>query len=343
LATDLDPSGDQHRKVLAFTNSVQDAAHQAGFIEGRNYRFTFRASIQKVINAMEEPQRLDVLANRFMDYWKQYGDETGIDPLSGYLYRFFPKDYLGKASPLDYWKTNQYYSHFLKEFDIRIQWEVFAEFGFNSRIGRTLEKTGASSVYFDSERLTKAIELLTSWLQLNDVSGTINSQALHRFTNLVLHRARNRGAIDHVYLKKFREEKLSLWDLNWQKDGRHFLNPKFGTRSRLPKLFTNDDSRSNLLDTTRAKNTNWFHAYFRKSFQQASSEPNFINEFYEQWTQSLVKAGLLNSVKIDDQYNYAIVADALWVKKNVKEYRCNSCEDVIYTNDEGSLVNEGQC
>lgn len=343
LATDLDPAGDQDRKVLAFTNSVQDAAHQAGFIEGRNYRFTLRASIQKVINEMKEPQRLDLLAEHFTAYWKEYADETGTDPLSGYLYRFFPKDYLGRASPQDYWKGNQYYPHFLKEFDTRIQWEVFAEFGFNSRIGRTLEKTGASSVYFDPERLAQTLELLSGWLQQNDVSGSINSQALLRFTNLVLHRARNRGAIDHVFLKKFREEKLSLWDLNWQKDNRHFLNPKFSARSRLPKLLTNADSRSNLLDTTRAKNTNWFHAYFRKSFLQASSEPNFINEFYDQWTQALVKASLLNPVKADDQHNYAINSDALWVKKNVKEYRCSTCEDVIYTNDADNLINEAPC
>ena len=47
LATDLDITTDRDRKVLAFTNSVQDAAHQAGFIESRNYRFTFRASLQK--------------------------------------------------------------------------------------------------------------------------------------------------------------------------------------------------------------------------------------------------------------------------------------------------------
>ncbi|PSL30084.1 DEAD/DEAH box helicase [Dyadobacter jiangsuensis] len=344
LATDLDPATDQNRKVLAFTNSVQDAAHQAGFIEGRNYRFTLRASIQKVINELREPQRLDLLSEQFITYWKQHADETGTDPLSGYLYRFFPKDYVGKASPLDYFKAERYYPHFLKEFDTRIHWEVFAEFGFNSRIGRTLEKTGASSVYFDPERLAKAVELMKDWLTVNDISQTIHQDDLIRFTNLVLHRARNRGAIDHTFLQKFREDKLGLWDLNWQKDGRHFLNPKFGTRSRLPKLLTNHDSKTNLLDTTRAKTTNWFHAYFRKTFQQAKPDPNFVNEFFEQWTQALTNAQLLNKRSTSDQnFSYAIVADAIWVKKNVKEYRCSTCEDVIYTNDDDLLIAEGQC
>jgi len=343
LATDLDPEVDKNRKILAFTNSVQDAAHQAGFIEARNYRFTLRASIQKVINELKEPLQLDTLTSRFMDYWKRHADETGADPLGGYLYRFFPKDYAGKASPRDYLKGTLYDPRFLKEFDTRIQWEVFAEFGFNSRIGRTLEKTGASSVYFDRERLEEAMRILKSWIRENDVSGTIDDATLLRFSNLVLHRARNRGAVSHPFLKKFREEKLSLWDLNWQKDNRHFLNPKFGTRSRLPKLLTNTDSRANLLDTTRARNTNWFHAYFRKTFRQALPDPGFVNEFYEQWVLALVKAKILDSVKMGDQENYALLSDAIWVKKNVNVFRCNTCEDVIYTNDAEGQVTGGQC
>src|SRR5690606_6599984 len=100
---------------LAFTNSVQDAAHQAGFIESRNYRFTFRASLQKVINELNHPVRLNELADSFITFWKQHGDETEQDHLSGYLYRFFPKEYVGKGSPKNFLETkSKYYDHFLK-------------------------------------------------------------------------------------------------------------------------------------------------------------------------------------------------------------------------------------
>lgn len=149
LATDLDIADEQNCKVLAFTNSVQDAAHQAGFIESRNYRFTFRASLQKVINELNRPVSLELLADEFIYYWKANADESGEHALDAYLYRFFPKDYLGKASPRDFKIGDAYTTHFLEEFDQRIRWEVYSEFGFNARIGRTLEKTGASSVSFD--------------------------------------------------------------------------------------------------------------------------------------------------------------------------------------------------
>lgn len=343
LATDLDAATDQFRKVLAFTNSVQDAAHQAGFIEGRNYRFTFRASVQKVINTLNRPVRLNELAEGLISYWKQHGDETGSDPLNGYLYRFFPKDYIGKASPKDFLTNNMYADHFLKEFDSRVQWELYSEFGFNSRIGRTLEKTGASSVYFDPELLNKVWGEIVDWITENDVSGSIDQPTFIRFTNLILHRSRSRGAIDHGFLSKFRTDKLSLWDLNWQKDSRHFLNPKFGTRSRFPKLLTNQQSRDNLLDTTRAKTTNWFHVYFRKSFKETALTNDFVNEFYEEWTQSLVKVGILNQAKAGDHDNFSIEPSAIFVMKNVKEYRCNQCEDVMYSYDDELFATKGSC
>ena len=343
LATDLDKAEEKERKVLAFTNSVQDAAHQAGFIESRNYRFSFRASLQKVINQFEQPLRLDELADKFIAYWKANADETGQDSLNGYLYRFFPKDYIGKASPEDFKMAYQYAPHFLKEFDQRIQWEVYSEFGFNSRIGRTLEKTGSSSVFFDPEKLKQVWNVLQDWVRQNDVSGTINEEDLVRFTNLILHRSRTRGALNHLFLSKFRTDKLSLWDLNWNKDGRHFLNPKFGTRSRLPKLLTNQQSRDNLLDTTRAKSSNWFHSYFRKAFPLVAPTTELINEFYEHWTNALMQVGILNEERAGEQYNYAIEPSAIMVAKTVKEYRCNQCEDILYANDAIEFSENGAC
>ena len=342
LATDLDSATEKDRKVLAFTNAVQDAAHQAGFIEARNYRFTFRASIQKVINEHQRPIRLDELSQTFIDYWKENADETGTDKLSGYLYRFFPKDYIGKASPKDYKSGNSYYENFLTEFDLRIQWEMYAEFGFNSLIGRTLEKTGASSVCFDDEKIREAWLIMYEWLKTNDVTHTINEEDWLRFTCLILHRTRQRGAINHTFLDKFREERFSLWDLNWQKDSRHFLNPKFGTRSRLPKLLTNQEHRGNLLDTTNAKNTNWFHAYFKKSFISATDTPYFISEFYDQWTKALVDTDILEK-KSGAQDSFAINPAVIWVKKNVRQYVCNKCEHVLYTQDKEQYISGSAC
>lgn len=343
LSTDLDAATEKDRKVLAFTNSVQDAAHQAGFIESRNYRFTLRTSIQKMINQQTEPIRLTDLANEFQNYWKTHSDQTETDSLSAYLYRFYPKDHIGKSSPENFKTGLTYQSDFLKEFDNRIVWEVCSEFSFNSKIGRTLEKTGASSVHFDRDALRKSWVLMRKWIEQNDVSRQINEGDFLKLSNVILHRMRNRGAVDNLFLKKYREGELRLWDLNWSRDKRHYLNPKFGTRSRLPKLISKENSKKGLLDATSTKLNNWYHAYFKKTFPLAAVTNEFLNEFYSEWIDAMVAVGIMNSANAGENENYAINPEMIWVEKEVKVYNCNLCEDTLYTDDEPEMIEGALC
>jgi DEAD/DEAH box helicase domain-containing protein len=46
MSSDFDAADGSKRKMLTFSNSVQDAAHLAGFYEVRTFRFLFRQSIQ---------------------------------------------------------------------------------------------------------------------------------------------------------------------------------------------------------------------------------------------------------------------------------------------------------
>lgn len=343
LATDLDLAEEKNRKILAFTNSVQDAAHQAGFVEARNYRFTFRSSVQKTINLVYTPMRLPELYKEFKTYWKEWSDPTKTDKQGGYFYRFYPKDYKGKSSPENYRQGDGYTSHFVEEFDKRVEWELYSEFGFRSLLGRTLEKTGTSAVSFDKECLENAWQTIQAWILENDVSNTMNKESWIRFTTLVLHRSRSRGAVAHEYLNKFREGRYKLWDLNWMKDTRHFLNPTYGGKARLPKLLTNGNHFSGLLDTTNARTTNWFHAYFIKSFPQASNLKDFINDFYEEWLNALNFSGILDKVMGDLQDTFAINPEVIWVQKEVKNFECDTCSHVVYCHDENERIEKGAC
>ena len=64
------PSNDDH-KLIAFSDSVQDAAHRAGFIEARNYLYTVRQATAGVIRQIRpgERQSLEGLLNRITDHW----------------------------------------------------------------------------------------------------------------------------------------------------------------------------------------------------------------------------------------------------------------------------------
>ena len=62
-------SYNQDRKLLTFSDSVQDAAHRAAFIEARAYRITFRTALTNFINIYGS-QRLDQIHENFLNFWK---------------------------------------------------------------------------------------------------------------------------------------------------------------------------------------------------------------------------------------------------------------------------------
>jgi DEAD/DEAH box helicase domain-containing protein len=325
LSSDLDPREDKYRKILAFTNSVQDAAHQAGFVEARNYRFTFRSSLQKVINELDRPVTLEELQKEFIGYWKINSDETKQNNELAYYYRFFPDDYKGKIDlEKDYRMGSQFTADFKKEFDERIRWEIVSEYGYNAVIGRTLEKSGASAVKFDEEKIKSIFPILQDWLSQNNLI-TITETDLLPFINGILHRLRIRGGVNHEYLNKSRTGRLTRFDLNWYKDNRHFLNKMFGSRSRFPKVISASKQSGEIIDTTYTNANNWYRSYFIKSFPMASAHQGIINDFYSRLLESLEEVKILDKVVVEGNNNYAILANAIIIENKVQKHVCNNC------------------
>lgn len=344
LSSDLDERGEKYRKVLAFTNGVQDAAHQAGFVQARNYRFTFRASLQHVINEIGTSVDLDTLRDQFISYWKSHADPLGLNHIEAYYYRFFPSDYIGKAEVEDYRNptTEKFSKVFDKEFDERIFWEIISEFGYNASIGRTLEKTGSSAVSFDESILSETYDLMQEWMKSNLLEG-VDKNHYVKFLNGILHRMRMRGAVDHAYLSKFRSRELKLWDLNWMRDKRHFLNKNFGQKSRLPKLVGTNAHTRGVLDTTYARTTNWFHKYFIKSFPMVPNNSALINEFYELVFKRLTEQGFLVESNTNDGSNYAIASNQIKVSNHIVNYTCDTCSSSLSVSVEHNSLEYMSC
>ena len=331
LASDLDPRPEKFRKILAFTNSVQDAAHQAGFVEARNYRFTFRASLQKIINQNQGPVSISALQNQFTEYWKNHSDSTGLNQEEAFYYRFFPADYHGKVDiDIDYRDAAmKFIPTFKKEFDLRMHWEVLSEFGYNAIIGRTLEKSGASAVKFDEEKISAIFPAMQEWLSENNLS-MIQEHDLLPFVNGILHRIRTRGGIDHEYLSKFRNASLKLWDLNWMRDNRHFLNKMFHPRARFPRLLTIKAHGQGLLDATYTNTNNWYRSYFIKSFPLASNYHGLVNDFFSKLIKTFTNIGLMNKMGDEENENYAIEPSVIMIENKVTNHICDTCGSKLF-------------
>ncbi|MDA8695406.1 DEAD/DEAH box helicase [Flavobacteriales bacterium] len=344
LSSNLELATERERKVLAFTNSVQDAAHQAGFIESRNYRFTLRSSIQKVLGGFSDPVTLADFTEAFIQHWRAHSDEGGTEHEEAYYHRFFPKDRVGRSRPGDYKTAKGYIPTFAEEFDRRVRWEVASEFGYDALLGRTLEKTGCAGVAFDAERIKVALDAMAPWREENMQPGQVDDQGLNAYVHLLLHRVRTRTAFDHPYLGRYREGKYNRNDLNWHGTDRYFLLRWFGGRSRYPRLFAaHKDAAGEALTTHSRKGTNWFHDFFKRSFPMANEGVDFVNEFHVELLDRLAESGVLEPEDGTLGTNYVLSTGATLVEGGVTDYRCDSCGHEVHVAMAALSLEGGSC
>lgn len=343
LSSDFDHADEKDRKILVFNNSVQDAAHQAGFYEARTFRFLFRQSMQQYINTLEHPVNVAELQQGFKEYWKAKLTEED------YYNRFLPADL---ASHVDlrhnYREGNSFMQSFKKEFDVRVDWEIISEFGLTSQLGRTLEKTGSSATFFKSEDIHKVYDLMKDFLMENNLSYVAeNESSFCHYVYGILQRMRQHGAVDHQYLDKYRKEALTLWALNWNRDGRHFLNRAFGGGIRFPKLIgvnfqgSNDD----MLDIVvlRREKPNWYTNYFWRNFNwPIEKNMTLFNDFIRMLFIKMEEVGLVNRAP-EGGGNYVINPDHIWVSKQVKHIKCSNCQSTLYVAKNDVIAEDTPC
>ena len=343
LSSDFDHADERERKLLVFNNSVQDAAHQAGFYEARTFRFLFRQSMQQYINTLDEPLNIVELQKGFKKFWKDKLTEED------YYNRFLPADL---ASHIDlrhnYREGNGFMQSFKKEFDVRVDWEIVSELGLMSQLGRTLEKTGSSATFIKSEDIHNVFGLMKDFLINNNLQYVADEeQKFCHYVYGILQRMRRHGAVDHPYLDKYRKESLKLWALNWYKDGRHFLNRSFGGSIQFPKLIgiTFNGSNDDMLDIVvlRREKHNWYTNYFWRYFNwPIEKNPTLFNDFIRKLFETMEMVGLVNKAP-EGGGNYVINPDHIWVSKHVKHIKCSNCQSTLYVAKNDYLAEDTLC
>ena len=348
LSSDFDNADAKERKILVFTNSVQDAAYQAGFYEARTYRFLFRQSMQKYINTLSAPINLVELQKGFKEYWhKELSDEE-------YYNRFLPADLAKHIDLRKNYRTagegSEFMDSFKKEFELRVDWEILSEFALTAQLGRTLEKTGASASFFKRELIDEVHTSMTDWLKENELQRIGEDEtAFIQFVHGLLQRMRTHGAVDHPFFEMYRKEYLNSYALNWIYDHRHFLNPYFGGGMHFPKLVgtVHNGRNHELLDMAVMRGDNkqtWYSNYFMEVFKDPWIGKNAIlfNDFMQKLFDTMVDVGLLNKEE-QGGGNYAIRPEAIWISKRVKHIQCDTCQSRMCVAAEDSLAEGTHC
>lgn len=310
------------KKLLTFSDSVQDAAHRAGFFASRTYRFNFRTALQKFVREESAGVSLSNLPAGFIEYWSKRMD------LNTYIATFL--------APGMEWMPDYNYltddgrlpdgSRLKEEVDGRVGWEIYSEYGFNARIGRTLEKTGSSILGFDRDKADAVVEKLLEPMR-NEIGPlrALDELTLKRFLLGVLVHLKNQGGVFHPALEAYIQEKGNSFKIGKQHQFRWM--PYFGKRSRLPVFLCNwGGGRFDSLLSAAPKNRTWYQDWAEKCFIPiAPLMPESIPDIYKLTLKHLEDAGLLGTRSVKGRTVWGLNAESLSVGCETEQLRCRTC------------------
>jgi ATP-dependent helicase YprA (DUF1998 family) len=204
--------GDKHldaaeKKALMFTDSVQDAAHRAGFVQARSHSLSLRTALRGALGNSELD--LDELSQAVIS-------RAGNDPMR--RYQLLPPDIVDRDEFAAFWQPSAHPNSRRaaeNKAKRRLRFDVNLEFGLQSRTGRTLELTGSvvAEVYLGAPQRApilgrRALERVDS-AQL-PLAG-VSDEALAHWVRGTVERTRTRGGIHHEWLRRYVEKNANRY------------------------------------------------------------------------------------------------------------------------------------
>jgi DEAD/DEAH box helicase domain-containing protein len=190
------------KSVIAFSDSVQDAAHRAGFFEARNWRLNLRPAMAQVIH-----ERLDANEALSLATLPQAFEMRWLGQLSerGYVKTFLPPSLSWLREYQQMLEDDRAPSEYVRKVTHRgISWAMLGEFGQDAHIGRTLPRTLTASVAFDADTVQRAVDdALTRLRERVDMLRDATAAETRVFLHGLLARMLRVGAIWHAELESY--------------------------------------------------------------------------------------------------------------------------------------------
>ena len=282
------------KKLIAFSDSVQDAAHRAGFFNARTYTRSIRTALAKAVDELV-PSSLPW--SEFLERFARLRHTAG-SALAMQLERFVA-EFIG---PNMVWQRD-WAEELLKEKGLpeksrlpervakRLAWQVQAEMTYLSRRGRTLERIGKAVICPDLGRVDRARDTLLPLLREKfDARGVDRAVLFHWLWGFLTH-LRQRGALWHAELERYAEDG-NIWSLA-RSQGRGEWLPNLGDRGPRPVFLSLGQHRGfDTLASTRL--TTWYVTWLEATLGQQMLLPQgAIEPMYREALRALESAGLV--------------------------------------------------
>lgn len=304
------------KKLLAFSDSVQDASQRAGFFGARTWRFNVRVALARYLLKHGDMSLLD-LAEKFPESLRQgHTDEDFVGT-------FLPTnlEWLHEAEELKEKGALPAGGQLADTVAKRLSWEVLEEFGLRARIGRTLTRTAFAAVSLDAKRLDPAIdELMTRLPEELGWLSDLTRQELRRLVIGLLHHLREKGGVMTSLLPASFLETAGKEPFMFTK----VLHlPNRSSSSRLPVMLSN---RSQGRFEQPWEDGTWYSRWcFRVLGQtRALLAPE---DLYTIVVQALVAAGVLEAKPTLRPQGtcWGLAPEAAIVTRKTRRLRCDRC------------------
>lgn len=146
------------RKLLAFSDSVQDATHRAGFFGARTWQNNVRMALAQLLENQSQPVALLTVPELFERWWLNHGGHQGRLSLEAYLREFMPPDkrYRGDFEYFEQSGEVKDPAPLLKLIRERMLWQVLEDLTWRSQVGRSLNRVGIAAIDWPVDRVQQA-------------------------------------------------------------------------------------------------------------------------------------------------------------------------------------------
>lgn len=313
------------RKLIAFSDSVQDAAHRAGFLGANTWRQVVRQAM--AVWLQQEPVAISLrdAADRLPGYWR---DRSGSDP--NFCGKFIAPNMLWHPGYIRLKESGTLptESDLVDQVSKRLSWECFAEFGRRSLLGRSLERTGQAVIGVDVQQLSTAVTSIAHVLREEvEALRDIDDRSFSVFVLGWLHHMRQIGAVydpvlDSYLANKGREYQLQR--LPWM--------PGFGRSQRPPAAVTlghvSHTLESIVLSNRDTWATNWLKKTLAKDEIFVAAE---AKQIYTVTLEHLTKAGWLVQREAADETLWLIDPQSLLLERECRALQCDTCRHRVHT------------
>lgn len=269
-------------KLLAFTDSVQDASHRAGFFSARTYQFTYRTALQHLLD--EAGQRgipLKDVGRRLLGYWSENepGRPGSLKEAMACLMPTDIQDYHPWLQFRDDELQNTPDKKLLEEVVNRLTWQATSEFGLMQTHGRTLESGGCSCLGWDEKIISATVEKLMESLHGLDPAASkgVDEEAIARWLYGLLYRFRQRGAMYHPYIRDYaRYNYWGKYPFGRTVAGRETYPPAHRYQPHLMVDYA-DRTHDNLTAATRSSKSPWHIVWARRTLGRNMAESTILD------------------------------------------------------------------